>query len=110
MIEYNKNYRKAAGSFWRFYRDEPNNPPADNYNADPIANSKSFKHEKSITGNTIDYNLDEKITDAEGNEIDNPPYDAKDIGTKEVKIVMPLQYLSNFGRNLDMPLINSETN
>ena len=43
LLEYSKNYRKTTGSFWNYYRDEPNNPPTDNYNADPITNSESFK-------------------------------------------------------------------
>ena len=24
LIEYSKNYRKTTGSFWNYYRDEPN--------------------------------------------------------------------------------------
>ena len=30
--------------------------------------------------------------------------------TKNVKIIVPLKYLSNFWRTLEMPLINCETN
>ena len=48
LIEYSKNYRKATGSLWNYYRDEPNNPPNNNYNADPITNSASFKYKNSI--------------------------------------------------------------
>ena len=36
LIEYSKNYRKTTGSLWNYYRDESNDPPADNYNADLI--------------------------------------------------------------------------
>ena len=43
-----------------------NNPPADNYSAGPITNSKSFEYKTSITGST--YVVDETITNAEGNE------------------------------------------
>ena len=50
LLEYSKNYRKTTGSFWNYYRDKPNNPPlndddppAVNYNADPITNFDSFK-------------------------------------------------------------------
>ena len=42
LLECSKNYSKTTGSFWNYYRDEPNNPPL-NYNADPITNSESFK-------------------------------------------------------------------
>ena len=43
LIEYSKNYRKTTGSLWICYKGKPNNPPNDNYNADPITNSASFK-------------------------------------------------------------------
>ena len=35
LLEYSKNYRKTAGSLWKFYRDEPRNPLS--------SNSESFK-------------------------------------------------------------------
>ena len=44
LIEYSKNYRKTTGSLWNYYSDDSNDPPADNYNADPITNSASFKY------------------------------------------------------------------
>ena len=53
LIEYSKNYRKTTGSFWNYNRDEPNNPPDDNCNANPITNSESFKYKSSITGKNI---------------------------------------------------------
>ena len=70
-------------------KDEPNNLPADNYNADPITNSASFKYKSSIIGKIPNNNND-------------------DNNTKDVEIVVPLKYLSNFLRILDMPLINCE--
>ena len=30
LLDYSKNYRKTTGSFWNYYRDEPNNSPDDN--------------------------------------------------------------------------------
>ena len=104
LIEHSKNYRKRTGILWNYYRDKPNNAPADNYNADLITDSKSFEYKTNITGST--YNVGEIITNAEGNDIDNPAYDANKVGTKEFEIVLPLKYLSNFWRRLDMPLIN----
>ena len=50
LLEHSKSYRKTTG------RDEPNNPPDDNYNADPITNSESFKYKSSITGKTSNAN------------------------------------------------------
>ena len=53
-------------------RDELNNPSADNYNADPITNSASFKYKNSIIGKT-------------------PNNDNDDNETKDVEIVVPLR-------------------
>ena len=61
-----------------------------NYKDDPndnLANSKSFKSKVKITGKTPN------------NE-----------NTKNVEIIVPLKYLSNFSRTLVMPLINYEVN
>ena len=54
---------------------------------DNIKQSESFKSKIKITGKTP----------AAGN-------------TKDVEIIVPLKYLSNFWRTLEMPLINCEVN
>ena len=54
---------------------------------DNLADSESFKSKVKITGKTP----------AAGN-------------TKDVEIIVPLKYLSNFWRTLEMPLINCEVN
>ena len=108
LIEYSENYNKTTGSLCNYFRDEPNNHPDDIHNADPITNSKSFEYKTSITGST--YNVNERITNAEGNEIDNSVYDANKVGRKEVEIAVPLKYLNNIWRKLEMPLINCEVN
>ena len=56
LLECSKNYKKTPGSFWNYYRYEPNNPPTDNQNADPMTNSESFKYKISITGKTSNAN------------------------------------------------------
>ena len=84
LIEYSKNYRKTAGSLWNCSRDEPNNHPAGNYNVDLITNFASFKYKSSIIRKTPN-----------NSNVDN-----------NVEIVVPLKYLSNFWRTLDMALIN----
>ena len=71
LIEFSKNYRKTMGSLWNYYRDEPNNPPADNCNAGPITNSTSIKYKISITGKTSNND--------NGND-----------NTKYIKILVPL--------------------
>ena len=94
LLEYSKNYRKTTGSLSNYYRDEPNNPLADNCSADPITNSESFKYKSSILGKTSNANQDI----GQGNKKTK----------KNLEIVVPLKYLSNFWRSLDMPLINCE--
>ena len=88
LLEYSKNYRKTTGSLWNYYRDEPNSGLGgdDNNINYSIKDSKSFNYKTSITGKLGDNNR-----------------------TKEnVEIVVPLKYLSNFWRTLDMVLINCE--
>ena len=87
LLEYSKNYKKTTGSLWNYYRDEP---------SDPL--SEPFRYKTSITGNT--YNINEKITDDDGNEVDNPKYDANKVGKNKTEVVIPLKYLSNFWRSL----------
>ena len=101
-----KNIKKTTGSLWNYYRDELSDDKNDNSPNKKVIESKSFKYKTSITGST--YNVDEKITNAESNEIDNPDYDENKVGAKEVEIAVPLKCLSNFWRSLDMPLINCE--
>ena len=94
LLEYSKNYRKATGSLWNYYRDEPKNPPDDNYSADAITNSESFKYKSSITGKTSNAN--------QGTEQGNTKT------KRNLEIVVPLKYSSNSCRSLDMLLINCE--
>ena len=97
---------------WNYYRDElcddtnnNNNNNNNSPNKDAI-NSESFKYKTSITGST--YNVDARITNKEGNQVNNPAHDANKSGKKEVEIAVPLKYLSNFWRTLDIRLINCE--
>ena len=86
LLEYSKNYSKTTGSFWNYYRDEPNSGVNNNINYS-IKDSKSFNYKASIKGKL------------EGNKTE-----------KESEIVVPLKYLSTFWRILDIPLINNEIN
>ena len=56
LFEYSKNYRKTTESFWSYYRDEPNDFPVNNYNANLTTNSESFKYKTSIAGKTSNVN------------------------------------------------------
>ena len=81
LIEYSRNYRITTGSLWNYYRndliDDTNNNNNPNKN---VINSESFKYKISITRSI--YNINEKITNAIGNEINNMAYDANKSGKK----------------------------
>ena len=95
LLEYSKNYSKTTVSLWNYCKDELTDDTNDNNNLNKnVINSKSFKYKTSITGST--YNVDARITNAEGNTANNPAYDANKSGKKEVEIAVPLKYLSNF--------------
>ena len=78
LIEYSDNYSDTSGSLWQFKRDETEEDVALTLDTNHIPNnSSSFKYKSSF------------ITNGNG-----------------VKIAVPLKYLSNFWRSLEMPLIN----
>ena len=83
LIEYSDNYQDSSATPYQYKRDEL---PEDDAVADLTAdNSSSFKYKVSLLGNPV---LDGNIT------------------KRSVKVVVPLKYLSNFFRWLEMPLIN----
>ena len=49
LLEYSKIYRKTTGSFFNYYRHEPNSVAEGNINYS-IKNSESFDYKTSITG------------------------------------------------------------
>ena len=55
------------------------------------------------------YNVDSTIVPAPGGaRVANPNYVANRTGTKTVSLVVPLKYLGNFWRALNIPLISCE--
>ena len=47
LLEYSKNYRKTTGSFWNYYRDEPNSGINNGINYS-IMGSKSFDYKSNL--------------------------------------------------------------
>ena len=83
LIEYSDNYSATSRSLWQFKRDKV---PANN--ADLSNNNyQSFKYRAVLV---------EKTANAANRKS----------SVKDAKIVVPLKYLSNFWRSLEMPLIN----
>ena len=77
LLEYSDNYQGSTGRLYQFKRDEP---PDDNANVDNNTTSLAYKS-KLISG-------------TDDNNVNN------------VKLVVPLKYVSNFFRSLEMPLVN----
>ena len=87
LIEYSDNYAKTTGSLWQYCKDIP-------------ARNNNDEITEFTAGNPTDlFNFKVKITGRTGNN-----------GTKDVEIMVPLKYLSNFWRTLEMPLIDCEVN
>ena len=87
LIEYLDNYQDSSATLYQYKRDKP---PEDDAVADLTANnSNSLNYKIKLLGN---------VTEVAG--------DAAGVRRLNVKIVVPLKYLSNFFRSLEMPLIN----
>ena len=87
LIEYCDNYSKTSGGLWQYCKDIPainDNGEIVNFNGANATDSFNFK--VKVTGQT-------------GNN-----------KTKNVKIMVPFQYLIKFWRTVEMPLIKCEVN
>ena len=96
LLEYSKIYRKTIGSFYNYYRDELTNDNNNNFANRNVVNSNAFIYKNKIIGNT--YNVDAAAAG----------YDVNKNGTQEIEIAIPLKYLGNFWRALNIPLISCE--
>ena len=82
LIEYSDNYQDSSATLYQYKRDEPQDDLANNLATNT---SSSFKYTVNLLGN---------------------PNIVGNVARRNVKIVVPLKYLSNFSRSLEMPLIN----
>ena len=85
LIEYSDNYQDSSATLCQYKRDEP--PEGDPTPNLAVDNSSSYKYEVELLGD---------------------PVVANNIARRNVKVVVPLKYLSNFFRSLEMPLINGK--
>ena len=83
LIEYSDNYPDSSATLYQYKRDEP--PEANAIDDLTVDNSNSSKYKASLLGN---------------------PVVADNIAKESVQVVVPIKYLSNFFRSLEMPLIN----
>ena len=85
LLEYSKNYRKNIGLLYNYYRDELSDDADNNqFNNIKVVNSNTFKYKNEIIDNT------------------------NNAGTKDTELAIPLKYLDNFWRALNIPLISCE--
>ena len=97
LLEYSKNYRKTIRLLYNYYRDELSDDTDDNnFDNIKVVNSNTFNYKNKTIGNT--YNLN----------AGDDGYDVNKNGTQEVKLTIPLKYLGNFWRALNIPLISYE--
>ena len=82
LMEYSDNYQDSPATLYQYKRDEPPDVLANNLTRD---NSNFFKYKVELLGD---------------------PVHAGGVARRNVKVVVPLKYLSNFFRSLEMPLIN----
>ena len=88
LIEYSNNYSKTSGSLWQYCKDMPavnNKSDIADINRRDAADSFNFK------------------TEIAGQNDNNGKID-------DLEITVPLKYLKNFWRTLEMPLIKYEVN
>ena len=83
LIEYSDNYQDSSATLYQYKRDEPSEANA--INDLTVDNSSSFKYKVSLLGD---------------------PDDDSGIAKRSVKVVVPVKYLSNFFRSLEISLIN----
>ena len=90
LIEYSDNYSKTSGSLWQYCKEIPavnNDGNIVDFNGANATDSFNFK--TKITGQTAADNNNGNIA-----------------GRVDVEIMVPLKYLSNFWRTLEMLLFN----
>ena len=96
LLEYSENYLMTSGSLWNYYRDKIDDVD------DNASDGKSFKYKTKIVGKSS-----ERLPQP-GNpgDVNRPAQPA--VPTLNVEVSIPLKYLSNFWKFLDLPLINCE--
>ena len=80
LIEYSDDYQDSSATLYQYKRAEPQDDINNN-----LTGSLTVKYKVKLLGNPV---------------VDN------NVATLNVKVVVPLKYLSNLFRSLEMPLIN----
>ena len=89
LIKYSDNYSKSSGILWQYCRDEP---------TVNVSNSEIVDF-NAVNATTSSFKIKEIITDKTSSN-----------GRKSFVAMVPLKYLSNFWRTLEMSKCNCEIN
>ena len=98
LLEYTRNYSMTSGSLWNYYRDEIEVDEV----VDDTSDGKSFDSKTKLVGETA-----ERLP-CPGNPGDTDRPSLPILPSLNVEVTIPLKYLSNFWRSLDLSLINCE--
>ena len=101
MLEYSDNYTDTTGFLYQYKRPEPRN------NNDNIVNLStalsSFKYQSGLVQKQLTTPNSENVP-----ANTDPNFANAHKIWKNIKIVAPIKYISNFFRNLELPLINTK--
>ena len=92
LLENSNSYPMTSGSLWNYYRDEVNDSAKESNDA----NNFRINNNKRTTSKSFEYKT---------KWIGSTPNNDRRLDTE---VILPLRYLSNFWRSLDLPLINCE--
>ena len=98
MLEYSDNYADTTGSLYQYKRPEPRDS-----NDNIVTTLSSFKYQSGIVQKQLTTPNSENVP-----ANTDPNFANAHIIWKNNKIVVPLKYISNFFRNLELPLINTK--
>ena len=101
MLEYSDNYADTTASLYQYKRPEPRDNNEKIVSLDTALSS--FKYQSRLVQKQLTTPNSENVPA----NIDHNFANAHRIW-KNIKIVVPLKYISNFFRNLELPLINTK--
>ena len=97
LIEYSDNFAESSGTLWQYKRDEENIATAGNPDNVYTNGSSSFKYKSNLLKGLAFRDIAANV---------NPDVAAAHRLFTNEKIVVPVKFLSNFFRLLEMPLVN----
>ena len=101
MLEYSDNYSNTAGSLYQYKRPEPRDNNGNVVNLGTALSS--FKYQSGLVQKQLRTPNSENIP-----ANTDPNFANAHRIWKNIKIVVPLKYVSNFFRNLELPLTNTK--